>query len=659
MKNLLSALLVCLLASGLSACGGDDSGQPSDQDPTQDMGQPDAMMDMGTPDATPQDMDDPEDMNPADMNPEDMGQPDAMTDMTADTGPDMDAPDMVEPDMVEPDMIEPDMIEPDMMEMPGVGTPAPPTMAATGEASLVLNAQGQLRLWGRDQSGQVPRFPEHNLTSVVAVAQTSCYLDPTEGDALRCAGAGLGTAPLERLPQGAVQRFALKADGRAGLALMPGGELVEFALEEGELLGVAPDPALRFVDVAYGRNNACAVDTEGAIHCWGSSQTPPSSDQPFVQIALNNVAMCALDRAGQVRCNNGSVALPAGTYTQVRLGHAGANACGITESGQVVCAGSAASITADVPSGAFEEVAVGNGHACARSVDGEYTCWGSNGWGQALVPDVEPDLVGGGGTTCLRYGAALHCLAGEATSAVLTDAVPGNLEDFVEIQTGNLGRESFACGLDAGGGLTCWGSDTDRNGNAGQTAAPAVPMAAFGLGSTSGCGVHREEGTLHCWGPGAPATSGDIPGGGGFVDVSVGGSGACALRGDGGVACWGRVRAPAGSFTQISNTYNGMCGVTTEGQVQCANEAALQSNLPALPEGQVFAQVVTHKSASQACALDAPQGRAWCWHGAINGDDSPVPRTGLRDLSLGSGICAWRADDTLECWSGYTRRSLR
>jgi alpha-tubulin suppressor-like RCC1 family protein len=108
------------------------------------------------------------------------------------------------------------------------------------------------------------------------------------------------------------------------------------------------------------------------------------------------------------------------------------------------------------------------------------------------------------------------------------------------------------------------------------------------------CGV-TTDGALYCWGAGlrgqlgtGSSTSSLVPvqvPGGGYTDVSVGGSHVCALRSDGTV-CWGTydlggfqpavpisstptVIAPANTFVTLSSGVRHTCGVAANGTASC------------------------------------------------------------------------------------------
>jgi len=123
--------------------------------------------------------------------------------------------------------------------------------------------------------------------------------------------------------------------------------------------------------------------------------------------------------------------------------------------------------------------------------------------------------------------------------------------------------------------------------------------------------------------------------------------GACAVRSDEGLRCWGSgvwVHAPDTPASKVALTkYNG-CIVTEDGSLECWCWGDPDDCLPAPPPGE-FIELDAHGDC--AYAIDT--------NGVLSGwgdDACPAPATGLfKDLSVGwSYACGIREDDTVSCW---------
>lgn len=205
---------------------------------------------------------------------------------------------------------------------------------------------------------------------------------------------------------------------------------------------------------------------------------------------------------------------------------------------------------------AVRSIAVGNGFACARLVDGRVKCWGENGSGQLGLGDTT-DRGDGPGEMGVDLP-AVNLGAGRTT---------------VQVVAG----DSNACALLDNGAVKCWGSNTygqlglgdvalrgDGPGEMGDNL-PAVQLGSgriatsltVGLGSV--CAL-LDNASVKCWGfgfngqlgLGDTAARGDGPGemgdnlpavqlgsGRTAVAVSAGGGTSCAVLDNGALKCWG------------------------------------------------------------------------------------------------------------------------
>ena len=65
----------------------------------------------------------------------------------------------------------------------------------------------------------------------------------------------------------------------------------------GQVSGV---PAGTFTDVSAGYEYTCAIDEEGSLHCWGSDFSGESSDMPSGAFVDVSGGACAIDADGQI-----------------------------------------------------------------------------------------------------------------------------------------------------------------------------------------------------------------------------------------------------------------------------------------------------------------------------------------------------------------------
>ncbi|MBO6935304.1 MAG: hypothetical protein JJ863_10015 [Deltaproteobacteria bacterium] len=128
-------------------------------------------------------------------------------------------------------------------------------------------------------------------------------------------------------------------------------------------------------------------------------------------------------------------------------------------------------------------------------------------------------------------------------SGTWTDAV-----DYVQL----VGGDDFECGLDSAGTVRCWGDNNVSQLGLGDTADRANPTVVSGLtgitqvdaGGEGACAL-RDDGRVLCWGrqPGIIRSSPTlIDGVTDVVDVSVGADHTCAVTAMGEVYCWGSQR---------------------------------------------------------------------------------------------------------------------
>jgi alpha-tubulin suppressor-like RCC1 family protein len=126
----------------------------------------------------------------------------------------------------------------------------------------------------------------------------------------------------------------------------------------------------------YNRPHACALATDGGVHCWGSTLRPVV-DGPFVSVSAGHDVNCAFDAEGAAWCFRGSDApfRMDGEYTAIGVGTA---FYGLRSDGTVVKAWPRAGETLSVASReTFLDLSVGGDFACGLSASGHIRCFGS------------------------------------------------------------------------------------------------------------------------------------------------------------------------------------------------------------------------------------------------------------------------------------------
>lgn len=268
--------------------------------------------------------------------------------------------------------------------------------------------------------------------------------------------------------------------------------------------------------VAAGNAFTCSREADARVRCWGDNQrgqlgdqsTKDRRDPAFVagvtgatDIWAGADAVCARLFDGTVSCWGSNVDGELGdpeltAYYRARPGA--------------------------VPGlGGVRELALGDGHACARTADA-VLCWGSNAQRQ-VGQDVD-----------MKYDSP--------------QAVRGLGSDVVQVAAG--GRTS--CALRRDGSVWCWGNNDAgqlANGARASTAIPAkiaglAPAVRIGVSANRICAALRDR-TVWCWGgaadrdAGPPPAPASVPGVANAVDVALGAEHTCARTADSLLVCWG------------------------------------------------------------------------------------------------------------------------
>ncbi len=297
------------------------------------------------------------------------------------------------------------------------------------------------------------------------------------------------------------------------------------------------------------------------------------------------------------------------------------------------------------PDTVWDQVGGGNEHSCALT-SGTVQCWGVG---------LEGELGTGANTPTVDSPVAVSGLTGVAQLAV---------------------GDHHACALTTGGGVWCWGLNSNGQLGDGSTTNRNAPVAVAGLGSgvaaiSAGVGHSCAVtilGGAYCWGRNGAGELGDgsttqsstpVPVfglGTGVGSVSAGNRHSCAVTTGGAALCWG-----ANGSGQLGD------GSTTASTVP-VGVTGLGSGV-----AQIAAGGLDHTCAATTA------GAAYCWGDNTVGElgdgsttDSSVPvgvsglGTGVAEVSAGGFVeedaflysCARTTGGAVSCWGSNARNQL-
>ncbi|HEX8791566.1 MAG TPA: hypothetical protein VF765_11495 [Polyangiaceae bacterium] len=371
--------------------------------------------------------------------------------------------------------------------------------------TCALRADGTVVCWGDNSLGQLGVSQGTTLGSTKPVVVQF----PSPAPVIRRVASGVSTmyavdANLQLWAWGANDSGEL-GNGTQDMLAHPAPALVDYA-DAGPML-------VRAVGVTSGPS-ACAVDSTGALYCWGASGQGGIS-QGLLGPTLDDGSTWVDPDAGSL--------VPLRSQTV----------------GTVAVPGSAPLLGG------------GNGSSAICYAPGDLEqhviCWGADG--DELM---DPDASGGGGGPGWNVNAGVS-LSGVGTTFPLTD-----------LQFGTM----FACAIDSAGALECWGADPALDG--GSSSTPSLTQVdggftALGIGYLTVCVAQGPGGQLLCRGY-------DVNG-----DLGLGGTGTLsdvvttfgAVVGTDGGAITGVQSLASGAFLTMCAIETGPCGPSGGGTVVC------------------------------------------------------------------------------------------
>lgn len=281
--------------------------------------------------------------------------------------------------------------------------------AGTNASTCAVNTLNELFCWGFNASGQ---------TGVAST--TNQVTSPTKIAALgtTVASVSMGhTSACALTTTGTVMCWGGNSDGQLGTNVTV-GQSTHTPTAVKNLTG-------SFDAVAVGSSTACALGSDGAVHCWGSdtqgrrgdggdTATPTDADPTslygdarteFAGLAVGPSSSCVVVTSGAMRCWGSGhladsrfifgsttigVATPATAGTpflgnSMRSVSVGSDyACSVKASdGALICGGRNDHNLSSPPAGTgYLAISAGSLHACAVQSDQRLICWGNNGDGR-------------------------------------------------------------------------------------------------------------------------------------------------------------------------------------------------------------------------------------------------------------------------------------
>ena len=613
--------------------------------------------------------------------------------------------------------------------------------------ACAVHNSGVVACWGSNSRGQLGNKSSTDSSTPTVVVQSSGaaisgFVDVAVGDSHSCALKSDGT----------VWCWGSNDQGQLG------NNDYSFTATTGAVQTLVAHAR----SLAAGHNHACAVLTDGTASCWGSDDfgesgyyadpTVNHSKPPYSwvgsvvgasnlkAISVNGDNSCALSAAGQITCwgrndfgQLGGTITGDGSYVPipinlnqnaVAISTGAGTTCATLDNGQVYCWGDnlggeagdatstaytaanphlvalAAKAMAEPPmasSTAYSSCALNGSN---NSGQPSAKCWGFNGDGEVgdgsgISPRLAPTLTStmGHWPTALTSGWDYSCSLesngsgqcwGNSWEGALGYGDPGTdsrLTPSQGIISGNLNDSGVAmsAGYDStfallsNGTILAWGGNSYGQLGDGTTTNRHTPVTVYGIGSTNGiakpaiaiaAGAYHAcallgDGTVACWGYGSGY--GQL-GTGSFVDshvpvataplagkaiaIAAGWYHTCALLDDGSVQCWGY--NGVGSLG-TGNTTSSPSPVRVSWSDSCAHPAC--STGAALANG-------CGSGASQVCAAD-PYCCTANWDSICVSEVTSIAQetcggnTGAVALTAGAyATCALNNDGTVSCW-GY------
>jgi alpha-tubulin suppressor-like RCC1 family protein len=389
-------------------------------------------------------------------------------------------------------------------------------------AFLKWNGDTPYRCWGGNSNGQlgdgvVIGAVPLGMFSTINRIYPNLVQDPLN----------FGRPPLAKLAAGL--RFSCALTGAGGVMCWGDNHWGELGngtyIDSSTPVGVV-GLSSGVVGLAVGDLFACILTSTGGVKCWGANLGDPAngtSTTPVDVTGLSNVIglsagsahVCALTDAGGVKCwgwnGNGQLGNSTVTNSQVPVDVTGL-------------------------AGGVIDLALGSAHSCGLTSVGGVKCWGWNyrgelgnnsipGGGASDYSNVPVavsglasgvvHLVAGGERTCaLTSAGGVKCWGSNSAGLLDGSASPfrNTPVDILGLSSGVMGLVAggaHICALMTGGGVKCWGYNSDGEVGDGTNTNRLFPVATSGLsgnvislaaGFNHTCAILGGTSPLRCWG---------------------------------------------------------------------------------------------------------------------------------------------------------------
>ena len=522
----------------------------------------------------------------------------------------------------------------------------------TGSTTCARSMDGTVRCWGENGDGQVgDNTTIDRLTPTVAMGlsnaaslalgtRTTCAV--RTDNTLWCWGSnglgpyGNGTTASSRVPvavSGMTGVAQVRLGSGHGCGVMTDCRVLCWGanghgeLGDGTTVVSRPTPAAVIpaindgAGVALGYYHSCARRRDGSIRCWGDNFYGQIGDGVSTRVSAPT-AVPGITNAVEIRAGGNTTCARLVDNT-VRCW--GSNSLGAVGDGSMDDrVGSPRTVSG---LSGVAQLAMGEGHSCARLSTNALRCWGSNTFGE----------LGNGSTTFSRTPVAVSSIA------TATELSLGAAHSCARL-TDNTAR--------------CWGYNLYGQIGDGLTVNRSVPTivsglsttASVGLGSYHSCAVMNDR-TARCWGYNASGQLGDgsttnrpasvVVSGLSMVAQLEGGlSFSCSRHMDATIRCWGA-------------NFSGQLGDGT----------STGRTTPTLVTGVAGATQLA--AGSDFVLTRMTDGTVRSWGGNFYGQQAdgttatrrvPATVSGLSNvLSVAAGTghgCALATDGTVRCWGG-------
>ena len=295
--------------------------------------------------------------------------------------------------------------------------------------------------------------------------------------------------------------------------------------------------AFEITEMSSGSDVTCSIMGDKSIRCLGSTM---NGNLGRFYGAPNNF----LKDVKQVAAGKGFTCSISGENSTVKC-------FGLNDKGQLGNGTASASIeplavldseNGNSPIIEAKQITAGDSHACAIMKNGRTVCWGDNSFGQLGNPKLEngsvkpvmeneksprpfqgiQSVVAGGNSTCIvaRDDLSLFCFGERAGSTKKINWLPekidvsGGIVTISQVKQVALG-DRFGCALSRSQ-VFCWGlNDSKQLGTSSNVSvamkaspvevhypfkAPLSKIEAIAVGNKHACALHRDEGSVYCWG---------------------------------------------------------------------------------------------------------------------------------------------------------------